>query len=183
MNIKAFIEFVYKDKKRKTGASASSHPIAVRQILLNEGITDEETLHAALLHDVLEDTYISKRYLEHHFGKNVSDIVESLSKRSEWNTSYCRMKGALDDMEMIVLEKPEATLIKMADRLHNLITINGFTIKKQRQYLNETEDVLIPIFKDILENNSLGLLTSPMKNLFKQLERQCKVIHKRLINI
>lgn len=148
MTAKALVEFLYSGKKRKTGDPACTHPIAVMQILKRQGVENASLLDAALLHDVLEDFDLDKQYLHYHFGKKVSDIVEILSKMKKWNTSYCRMKEALDDLAMHFFKYPEACLIKIADRQHNLMTVHGFSPEKQAEYYHETQNVLIPFFEE-----------------------------------
>ncbi|MDP2691159.1 MAG: HD domain-containing protein [bacterium] len=174
MNIRAFLEHVYEGKKRKTGAKASSHPIAVRKILVDEGIKEEAILNAALLHDVLEDTSITKEYLRLRFGDKVAELVDLVSKLSSWNTSYCKMKGSLDDMEQAWSVHPESVLIKMADRLHNLQTIHGFSPEKQNEYIDETNDMLLPLFERIIKNNRLSYLQKSLLSLYDRLEKETR---------
>ncbi|QQS59893.1 bifunctional (p)ppGpp synthetase/guanosine-3',5'-bis(diphosphate) 3'-pyrophosphohydrolase [Candidatus Peregrinibacteria bacterium] len=180
MNIPALIEHLFKDKKRKNGAPYTSHFYAVRDILMEAGVDDQDTLDAALLHDVLEDTSLSKAYIKFKFGAEVTSIVEFLSKWERWKTSHCKMKGNLDDMEVIWKHYPESTLIKMADRLHNLQTIDGFKPEKQREYIHETKDLLLPLFRMSIKKNALEKFNAPMQKILQRLEQEVFAIEKRL---
>ena len=89
------------------------------------------------------------------------------------------MKSNLDEMETVWYDFPEVVLIKMADRLHNLQTISGFSIEKQKEYLHETKDLLLPLFKKILKRNHLGHLKSSLETLVQQLSQEIVHIEKR----
>ncbi len=180
MNIEAFLEHIYKGQKRKTGENYTSHLYATKKILEEAGVTDETILKAALLHDIIEDTQISKEYLILKFGASVVRILELLSKEDMWHTSYCRAKANLDAMEASWVNYPEAILIKMADRLHNLQTIEGFGLKKQGSYLAESKNLLLPLFKGVLVRNNLGYLRNPIIKLLDRLECEIMEIEKRL---
>lgn len=180
MNIELFLDRLYQQKRRKTGEPAVNHLYAVRQLLVEQGVDDDEVLTAALLHDVLEDTDLSRDYLSLRFGDRVAHIVNLLSKKEMWNTSYCRMKSAMDEMEAEWTEYPEAIVIKMADRLHNLMTIHGFDAEKQKEYLAETEETLMPVFELILEKVPLERYRIPVSNLYEQLDRLNRTLRHQL---
>jgi GTP pyrophosphokinase len=112
MGIDYLLEFLFKGKKRKDGSPFTSHFYATRDILKDEGITDTTILNSALLHDVIEDTYITKDYLAMKYSQEVANIVELISKWDSWRTSYCKMKGNLDEMEVYWKRYPEVVLIK-----------------------------------------------------------------------
>ncbi len=170
MDTIAFIEEKYGNQKRANGAFTTTHLYAVRDILDREGIKDEDILDAALLHDMIEDfPEISREELSKNFGKKVAEIVELVSKDPDWNTPYCKMKSNLDAMEHIAWECPEAILIKMADRLHNLWTLDGFSLEKQREYLEETKELLIPMFERILHQEENKKIKKYMQSLLQKL--------------
>ncbi len=147
--IEPLIDYLYKGRKRKNGEPYARHSYAVRDILAEQGVNDPTVLAAALLHDVLEDTYISREYLVLRFGRKIARIVHLLSKNPAWHTGYCRMKSNIDEMELLWRRYPETVLIKIADRLHNIRTIKGFSAAKQQEYLAETEHMLLPFFRRI----------------------------------
>lgn len=180
MNINALLEFLHKGQQRKTGDAYTSHLYEVHNILRKAGIKDKDLLDAALLHDVLEDTYISKDYLRLRFGERVAEIVDIVSKESFWNTKYLQMKGTLDEMEERWTDYPEAVLIKIADRLHNLQTIHGFKKEKRKEYMNETKELLVPMFQTVIHKKSFGRFQKPAELLIKKMEKEIVQIEKHL---
>lgn len=183
MNIPALLEFLFQGKKRKDGSPFTSHFYAVRDILREEGISDENILNAALLHDVLEDTSITKEYLQFHFGKDVAEIIDLMSKWDSWKTVHCKMKGNIDEMENIWRRYPESTLIKMADRLHNLMTIDGFKKEKQREYIQETKEILLPLFQLSIRKTGFEEIKKPMRGILHRMEQEVQVIEKSLSSL
>lgn len=182
MRIEQFMEHVFSGKIRKTGDSYTSHPYAVRDLLIKQGVTEQSILDAAVLHDVIEDSHITKDYLSLRFGAKVAEIVSILSKSTAWLTSYCKMKSNLDQMENQWVQYPEAILIKMADRLHNLQTINGFKPEKQKEYLKETTEMLMPLFSSIIRQNNLSSLDKPFKGLYSELEKEITIAQHNLVS-
>lgn len=180
MHVKSLIEYVYAGRKRKNGEPVTAHLYGVRNILVEEGIHEESMLDTALLHDILEDTDLTLDYLALKFGDKTAKLVDLLSKDPAWNTSYCRMKSSMDEIELSWIDYPEAVTIKMADRLHNLYTIDGFKPEKQREYIQETEEVLFPIFERIYEQNNLGRLKKVIYNLLQRLRKEIQLIDERL---
>jgi len=122
---------------RKSGEPYFSHCLAVFKILRDEwGIDQEEYLIAALLHDVVEDTNITLHELRMEFGDNVAELVEGVTKLSE---------GSDKDTLAKVLEKtylnPGVAIVKLADRLHNMRTLEHMKPIKQIEKSTETLDV------------------------------------------
>ena len=181
MNIKALIEHIHRKQKRKTGEPYTSHLYAVREILQNEGITNQTTLNAALLHDSIEDCpNVTREYLATIFGKRLAEIVAIISKNQSWNTRHCQNKNYVDTMEASWPEYPEVVLIKMADRLHNLRTIEGFNSRKQYKYLKETKELLLPMFLRIIAINNSGDLKKYMESLHEKIICEVENIELRL---
>lgn len=175
-----FIEYAHRGQKRKTGAKYVSHLYEVRDLLIEDGINDEDILKAALLHDVIEDTCISKSYLELRFGSKVAEIVSVISKDSFWKTRYCKTKAHVDAIEEKWIHYPEAVLIKMADRLHNLQTIHGFDANKRKKYLFETKNFIMPLFQKIMSDRRAGKYKKNMQNLFQKIGVQVQALSKSL---
>ncbi len=130
---------------RKDGTPYISHPLKVCATLIGYGVTDDVTLAAALLHDVLEDCseelILGEKRLESEYGLSteVLELVSLLTKKS-----------GLDDYELGIYFKkieanPKAALIKLSDRLHNSGTLYTFTKEKMRKYIRETKMFLIPM--------------------------------------
>ena len=173
MQITKFVEKVFAGKFRKTGEPYVSHLYAVHDILREAGVEDRYVLDTALLHDVLEDTSITKEFLEQNFGKVVTQMVVILSKESMWHTSYCKFKSYLYSLESCAIYYPEIILIKMADRLHNLMTIEVFDLRKQIEYIEETEYYLFPVFRKAMRFTPCK---KPFIIIFRQLECELKHI-------
>lgn len=181
MNIDNFLDFLYAGKKRKNGQPVVSHFYAVRDILKAEGIKEESILNAALLHDVIEDRHLNFEYLALKFGDKVAKLVEILSKNPGWNTSYVKMKSSMDLVESSWADYPEAIIIKMADRLHNLRTAEGLKLERRREYIEETNGILIPLFEYVLKTNKLGYYKNVINNLLKKITGAVASIKKNLL--
>jgi GTP diphosphokinase / guanosine-3',5'-bis(diphosphate) 3'-diphosphatase len=179
MDISHFLDFLYAGKKRKNGEPAVSHFFAVRDILKAEGVREEYILNAALLHDVMEDHNLSLEYLVLKFGEKVAKLVEILSKNPGWNTSYVKMKSSMDEVESSWADYPEAVMIKMADRLHNLRTAEGLPAERRLDYVEETYEILIPLFETILKTNKLGYYRQVMKSLLAKIIAKAASLKKK----
>ncbi|AGF46834.1 guanosine-3',5'-bis(diphosphate) 3'-pyrophosphohydrolase [Candidatus Kinetoplastibacterium desouzaii TCC079E] len=163
--IKAFL-FAYKahyHKKRDSGEPYISHPIAVAEICANWKL-DSEAISAALLHDVIEDEGISKKELEEKFGSEVAKLVDGLSKidRLEFETKIEQQVASLRKMLLATAKDIRVILIKLADRLHNMRTLNALNSQKRKRISRETIDIYAPIA------NRLGL-----NIIFKELQNLC----------
>lgn len=172
MNAARFAEIIHKGQKRRTGDAYVSHLYAVRNHLIDAGITEPQILDAALLHDCLEDGDISKEYLSFRFGQSIADIVDALSKETAWHTNYCRMKSNLEALERAWVPYPEAIVIKIADRLHNLQTLDGFSLQKRAEYLQETTHELVPLFRKVLLTGAASKYSRPIQSLLDSLENE-----------
>jgi len=133
--------------RRKSGEPYILHPLAVAQILVREiGLRDAHAIAAALLHDVVEDTSTEIEVIAGQFGSVVVRLVEGLTKIS-------RVEGPLDSVQAETFRKILLTmaddirvaLIKLADRLHNLRTLQSLRPEKQAKILAETEFIYVPI--------------------------------------
>ena len=136
----------HKGQYRKTGEPYIIHPIAVAHILTSIK-ADKDTIIAALLHDVVEDTETSKKEIEEKFGETVAKLVDGVTKinninvstDNEYLTSYYKkiIVGMSEDVRVII--------IKLADRLHNMRTLYALPHEKQKKKSKETLDILAPI--------------------------------------
>jgi GTP pyrophosphokinase len=178
MKIEDFLDFFYGGKKRKNGEPAVSHCYEVRKILKEAGIKEESILNAAMLHDVIEDYFLNSEYLSLKFGEKVAKLVDILSKNPAWNTSYCKMKSSMDEVEGSWADYPEAVVIKMADRLHNLRTAEGLKPKKRIEYLEETDEILVPLFECIIRDNPSSHYRPAMKKLLIKIRRAATALKK-----
>lgn len=128
-------------QKRKDGRPYATHPAAVRDILVNElGVSDEDVLVAALLHDVVEDTRVPLSEIEERFGPRVAGMVGLLSKVPEPGEP----EGLMVDRYYAGLRaaEPAVRQIKVADRVHNLREMHAATAEFRERYLVETRRLL-----------------------------------------
>jgi len=133
-------------QKRRDGRPYVTHAIATAEITAELGL-DSDSVIAALLHDVIEDTSITHAEISKKFGASVADIVEGVTKLSRVN--YASREEAqmenLRKMLMAMAKDIRVILIKIADRLHNMRTMNYQTPEKQRAKSLETMEVYAPI--------------------------------------
>ena len=145
---------------RTSGEPYISHPVAVARILSGWHL-DPQALVAALLHDVTEDTPITKQELQEHFGKVAAELVDGVSKleRIEFQSKEEAQAENFRKMLLAMARDVRVILIKLADRLHNMRTLDVVRPDKQRRIARETLEIYAPIA------NRLGL-----NNLFRELQ-------------
>jgi GTP diphosphokinase / guanosine-3',5'-bis(diphosphate) 3'-diphosphatase len=138
---------------RRTGHPYITHPLAVADILAGMRM-DHETLMAALLHDVIEDTEASKAGLGDLFGTEVADLVDGVSKLATIFRSHAEAQAEnFQKMALAMAKDLRVILVKLADRLHNMRTIGALSAEKRRRISRETLDFYAPIA------NRLGIHT------------------------
>ncbi|MEQ1881659.1 MAG: bifunctional (p)ppGpp synthetase/guanosine-3',5'-bis(diphosphate) 3'-pyrophosphohydrolase [Burkholderiales bacterium] len=155
-----FSEFAHHGQFRQSGDPYISHPVAVAQILAHWHL-DGQALTAALLHDVMEDSGITKREISDRFGKHVADLVDGVSKldRLEFQTQEQAQAENFRKMLLAMARDVRVILIKLADRLHNMRTLQVMQSEKRQRIARETLDIFAPIA------NRLGL-----NQLFQELQ-------------
>lgn len=131
---------------RSSGEPYITHPVAVTSILA-EMRMDHETLMAALLHDVIEDTEYSKEDLEQRFGGTVAELVQGVSKLDKVKFKDIKEFEVtnLQKMFMAMTQDIRVILIKLADRTHNMRTIGALKPEKRRRIAKETLELYAPI--------------------------------------
>ena len=137
---------------RKSGEPYITHPLSVATILA-EWHLDPQALMAALLHDTVEDTSTTSVQIAQQFGKSVSELVDGVSKldRLEFQTEQQAQAENFRKMLLAMARDVRVILIKLADRLHNMRTLDAMEPGKQRRIARETLDIYGPIA------NRLGL--------------------------
>ncbi|HUX90281.1 MAG TPA: bifunctional (p)ppGpp synthetase/guanosine-3',5'-bis(diphosphate) 3'-pyrophosphohydrolase [Gallionellaceae bacterium] len=137
---------------RQSGEAYVTHPIAVARILTSQHL-DTQAIIAALLHDVVEDTEITAEIIAAQFGKPVADIVEGLSKldKLQFETLADAQAENFRKMLMAMARDVRVILIKLADRLHNMRTLESMSRDKSARIARETMEIYAPIA------NRLGL--------------------------
>jgi len=132
-------------QKRASGEDYISHPIGVANILLDFS-PDEDSLIAALLHDVTEDCGVSQEELEKRFGATVMKLVSGLEKLSRLQArGESRQVGSLRKMFLAMARDVRVVLIKLCDRLHNMQTLHFLKPEKQKRIAEETLQIYAPI--------------------------------------
>ena len=131
---------------RRTGEPYVTHPIAVADIAADLGL-DETTITAALLHDAVEDTGITKEWVAHEFGDQVAAVVDGVTKldRLEFDSKEEQQAATIRKMFIAMAQDWRVLLIKLADRLHNMRTISVMPMARQRAIAQETLDVYAPL--------------------------------------
>ncbi len=136
----------HKDQLRKEGSAYITHPVAVASILMDLKL-DIETVCAGLMHDVLEDSFIKKSYLEKLFGKDVVAIVDGVSNlnKLDFNSLEDRNANNLQKMALAMSKDIRVIIVKLCDRLHNMRTIQFLPRDKQIRKSIETLELYGPI--------------------------------------
>jgi guanosine-3',5'-bis(diphosphate) 3'-pyrophosphohydrolase len=131
---------------RSSGDPYITHPVAVAGILADMHL-DHETLMAALLHDVIEDTHHNKEDLSKQFGETVGELVEGVSKLEKIHFSSTQEAQAENfrKMMMAMVQDIRVILIKLADRTHNMRTLGSLRPDKRRRIARETLEIYSPI--------------------------------------
>jgi RelA/SpoT family (p)ppGpp synthetase len=130
---------------RRTGHPYISHPLAVSEILASMRM-DHQSLMAALLHDVIEDTNTSKQSLAECFGQPVAELVEGVSKLSKiFKTRAEAQAETFQRLALAMAKDLRVIMVKMADRLHNMRTIGVMSDEQRKRVARETLDFYAPI--------------------------------------
>lgn len=139
-------EKAHKDQYRFTGEPYITHPVAVATIL-SEMRMDPESIMAALLHDVLEDTAVEKKTLINKFGRQVAELVDGVSKLTQIKFESHAEAQAENFRKMIlaVANDLRVILVKLSDRLHNMRTLGALHVHKRRRIALETLEIYAPI--------------------------------------
>ena len=136
----------HKDMKRKSGEPYILHPLAVAQICIKELGLDSTSIICALLHDVVEDTDITLNYLEKEFGKPVSKICDGLTKISGFfSPEISKQAENFKKMILTISDDLRVILIKLADRLHNMRTLDSMNRKSQIKIASESIYIYAPL--------------------------------------
>lgn len=162
-----FAENAHKDQKRKSGEPYISHPIAVAEILLTFDC-DTDSIIAALFHDIVEDTPITLEEIRKGFGAQAALLVDGVTKlgRIMYSSREEQQLETLRKMLLAMAKDIRVILIKLADRLHNVRTLNSLPDERRRAIALESIEVYAPLahrlgiqsIKTELEDTSLRYL-------------------------
>jgi len=169
---------LHSGQTRQSGEPYISHPLNVAYILA-EMHADRDTICAGLLHDTLEDTNTTKEDISHDFNQNIANLVDGVTKLSKMNFSSKQDQNYANTRKIItgITEDVRIIIIKLADRLHNMRTLQFKSEFKQKENALETIEIFVPLayyigayrIKLELEDLSLKYLKSDM---YKQIEER-----------
>ena len=141
-----YAEQAHEGQYRRSGDPYIVHPLAVANIL-SEMHMDAQSLMAAMLHDVIEDTSVPKAALSEQFGETVSELVDGVSKLThiKFESQEEKQAGNFQKMAMAMARDIRVILVKLADRLHNMRTLHAMPPEKKRRIARETLEIYAPI--------------------------------------
>ena len=176
---------VHGHQKRASGDPYFSHPLEVAAIL-TEYELDDATIAAALLHDTIEDTDTTRAEIDELFGKEIGNLVEGLTKIEKLNLVSKRAEQAENFRKLLIAISSDVRvlLVKLADRLHNMRTLEHMRADKRRRIAEETMDIYVPLagrmgiqdMKDELEDLSFRYLHP---DGYETLSAQLATLHQR----
>ena len=161
-----YAEQAHYGQARRTGEPYVTHPLAVATVLARMHM-DHESIMAALLHDVIEDTGVTKEDIRTQFGEEVADLVDGVSKLTQVDFDSAEQKQAenFQKMALAMARDIRVILVKLADRLHNMRTLGALKPEAKKRIANETLDIYAPIATRLgmnevrMEFEDLGLRT------------------------
>ncbi len=141
-----YAEQAHDGQLRSSGEHYVTHPLAVATILADMHM-DHQSLMAAMLHDVIEDTGIPKEALVAQFGESVAELVDGVSKLTQmkFGTKAEAQAENFQKMAMAMARDIRVILVKLADRLHNMRTLGALNAEKRRRIAKETLEIYAPI--------------------------------------
>ena len=134
-------------QKRREGSAYVTHCVAAAQNCVEMGLADEDCIIAALLHDTIEDTSLTYQDIAKQFGTTVADLVEGVTKltRVQYTSKEDEQMENMRKMLIAMAKDIRVIMIKIADRLHNMRTMQYQTPEKQRAKSLETMEIYAPI--------------------------------------
>jgi len=180
-----FSEKAHRNQQRISGEPYIHHPLAVSRILGDMHL-DYQTISAAILHDVIEDTDVAKEDIRRRFGRDVAQLVDGVTKisRIQFDNYAHAQASNLQRMFMAMTDDLRVILIKLADRIHNMRTLGALPPAKRRRIACETLEIYAPIAQRLgmnsvrLELEELGFrYFYPLR--FQVLEKRMHKIRRR----
>ncbi len=186
-----YAEQAHDGQTRRSGDPYIIHPLEVASILADMHM-DHQSLMAAMLHDVIEDTGIEKQDIAGQFGDVVADLVDGVSKLTHMNFENKTLAQAenFQKMALAMAKDIRVILVKLADRLHNMRTLGVLRPDKRRRIAKETLDIYVPIANRLgmhtlrIELEDLGFFAMyPMRaRLIRQAVRNARGNRKDLVS-
>jgi guanosine-3',5'-bis(diphosphate) 3'-pyrophosphohydrolase len=166
---------------RNSGEAYITHPLAVAEILADQRM-DGEALCAAILHDALEDTALPRSFIADTFGESVAEMVEGVTKldKIQFNNRQEADAESFRKMMLAMSRDIRVILIKLADRLHNMRTLESKSVESRRRIARETLEIYAPIAQRL----GINVVKTELQNLgFKAMyPMRYQVIAKQLAN-
>ena len=136
----------HEGQRRYSGEAYITHPVAVASILADLHL-DYQSIAAAIMHDVIEDTPMAKEQISERFGAEIASIVDGVSKLDQlsFNTRAEAQVESFRKMMLAMVEDIRVILLKLADRLHNMQTLDALPNDKRRRIAKETLEIYAPI--------------------------------------
>ena len=179
----------HENQKRHSGDPYVIHPVAVANILTDLKL-DSATIATGLLHDTIEDTHATYQTIKKEFGQEVADLVEGVTKISEFENQAKANSRAENFRKLIIATSKDirVLLVKIADRLHNMRTIHSIQKREKERIARETMEIYSPLadrmgmnrIRDELEDLSFEVLNSSARKLIK--DRLDKIKENNLIS-
>lgn len=181
--VQAAYEFgaaAHRGQKRLSGEPYISHPIAAANILADLHV-DAVTIIAAILHDVIEDTPTAKEQIAEQFGREVAELVDAVTKLDQikFKSRQEAQAESFRKMLLAMVQDIRVILVKLADRTHNMRTLDAMPLPKRRRIALETLDIYAPIADRLglygikIELEELGLKTLYPQR-YRVIERELK---------
>jgi len=147
--------FAHAGQKREDGSNYINHPIKVAKKLTEEVFSDNETICAALLHDVLEDTHITRNQINSYFGEEVALLVNNVTKMKNIIEKSSNLREEnLKKIFILTFSDPRILMIKISDRIHNLSTLNAIKNKARiERIVRESSEFYSPLSSRFGLNN------------------------------
>lgn len=182
----------HRGQRRQTGEPYISHPVAVACILADMHM-DYQSIIAALLHDVIEDTHVSKDMLAKQYGDVIADLVDGVSKLTQIEF-VSKAEAQAENFRKMVLAMAKdirVILIKLADRLHNMRTLGSLSVMKRRRIAKETLEIYAPVakrlgmreFSDELEELGFMALYPMRYHILKEAVQRARGNRKKILNL
>ena len=142
----AFAKKAHENQKRASGEEYFIHPCTVAGILLDLGL-DAATVAAAFLHDVIEDTPVSEGDIKKEFGDEVLELVQGVTKleRIEFTSQEEEQAENFRKLFVAMAKDIRVIIIKLADRLHNMRSLNFLSVERQQRMARETLEIYAPL--------------------------------------
>lgn len=182
---------LHEGQKRQSGEDYIVHPLSVA-FILSEMKADSDTICAGLLHDTIEDTKITKEKIKDEFNETIVNLVDGVTKISKMNFSSREEEVATNTRKIITSleEDVRIIIIKLADRLHNMRTLQFKSEFKQKENALETMEIFVPLayylgayqIKSELEDLSLYYLKPDVYNTIDYILKSIKMDADKVIN-